>query len=108
MKKVIRASVNEDEFVPSTFDDEFVEDIINKIKIQIKQKFGRRFKKMEIDVDDIAFEGTRMQAEFIVYNNGSAKADEKFRFSAYSGYWDEDDFNQHINTSISSFVENLV
>lgn len=108
MKRVIRQFDIDSQFIPDKFDDTFVSSIIDSIKTQIDGRYGRRFKKMEIDAEEIEFDDTHMQARIIVYNNGSAKANRMFEFDAYDEYWDKDDFDQHVNVSTNKFVENLV
>lgn len=107
MKRVIKATTNSDEFVPEMSWD-FVEDtILPQLKNKVIEKFGRRYKSIQVDLDDIAFEGKRMQAEVIVYNNGQEKNRGMFTFSAWDGYWDEADFTSHLSQKISSFVNSL-
>lgn len=107
MKRVIKSNVNSDEFVPEMSWD-FVENtILPQLKSKVIERFGRRYKGIAVDLDDIAFEGNRMQAEVIVYNNGNGKNRGMFSFAAWDGYWDEDDFNSHLAQKINSFVSSL-
>lgn len=108
MKRVIRSSSNFDmEFVPE-LSWEFVENIIlPQLKEKVIEKFGRRYKKIAVDLDDIAWEGNRMQAEVIVYNNNQEKLRGMFTFAAWDNYFDEDDFHSHLRQKIASFVNAL-
>lgn len=107
MKRVIKSNVNSDEFVPEMSWD-FVENaILPQLKSKVIERFGRRYKGIAVDLDDIAFEGNRVQAEVIVYNNGNEKNHGTFSFVAWDSYWDEGDFNSHLAQKINSFVSSL-
>lgn len=107
MKRVIKSNVNSDEFVPEMSWD-FVESaILPQLKSKVIERFGRRYKGIDVDLDDVALEGNRMQAEVIVYNNGNEKNRGTFSFVAWDSYWDEDDFNSHLAQKLNSFVSSL-
>ena len=107
MKLYIRAS--EDEYIPTDFTSDFIDDVKMRLENEIISKYGRKYKDMIIDFDDVAFEGTRLQMNAILYNkSGKFLSEGKFKFNAYSDYWDEEDFQSHLNQQIHTFVEGLM
>ena len=49
-----------------------------------------------------------MKANVILYNNIRLIASDEFEFTPYSDYWDKEDYNQHLDTTIIKFVDHLV
>ena len=110
MKRVIKAA---DDFFDAefTFDlsDDFIEQsVIPKLREAITDKYGRRFKNIGIDFDDVRFNEARVDIQVDVYNKDVHKGGAEFRFIRYTSYFDESDFYQHLNTTISQFVSNLI
>lgn len=100
-----------EEFVPEPFTFDFLEDeVIPAIKNKIREIYGRRFKSMSIDTDDLAIggkTGRSFRVVVMIYNNDQLKKKGTFQFSCYSDYWDESDFKAHLNQSIHEFVVNM-
>ena len=120
MKRVIKSSViasdsdfwnNNEQVVPKPFTFDFLEDqVIPSIKNKISEIYGRRFKNMSVDTDDLAIGGKTGRSFSVVvsiYNNNQLKKQGTFQFSCYSDYWDEADFKQHLSQKINSFVRSL-
>lgn len=120
MKRVIKSSVikadsdfwnTNEEFIPKPFTFDFLEDeVIPSIKNKISEIYGRRFKNMSVDIDDIAIggrTGRSFRVVVTIYNNNQIKKQGTFQFACYSDYWDEADFKQHLNRSINEFVVNM-
>lgn len=112
MKRVINSSNNIEDFDDMSFvfdiTDEFIESyIVPKVKSKITERFGKRFKTISIDSDNVRFNKSKVLIEFDVYNNNQHKTGGEFSFTRYNSYFDESDFYQHLNTSISEFVSYL-
>lgn len=110
MKRVIKAA---DDFFDNefTFDisDDFIENTIKpKLREAITAKYGKRFKSIGIDFDDDRFDEARVYIQVDVYNKDVHKGGAEFRFVRYKSYFDESDFYQHLNTTISRFVSDLI
>ena len=109
MKRYIKSVYEEQEdvFQPNKFDEESVDAILKLIQDAIQEKFGRRYKSLSVDFDDLYFDDYNMQCQVTVYNNNVAKLAGEFKFSPYSSYWDITDYQQHQNTTIQKFVSTL-
>lgn len=120
MKRVIKSSVinadsdfwnTNEEFIPEPFTFDFLEgEVIPSIKDKIREIYGRRFKNMSIDTDDLTIVGRTGRSFRVVvsiYNNNQLKKEGTFEFACYSDYWDEGDFKQHLAQKINSFVRSL-
>ena len=101
-------SDNFDGYRPEPFTLEYVNYVLEKMKTEIIEKYSRRYKKLEIDFDDINYNENSMKANIILYNNTRLIASDEFEFIPYSDYWDKSDYNQHLDTTVSKFVEKLV
>lgn len=100
--------VDEDEFVPEAFDDAFVNTVVKQLKRLIYDRYKRRFKNISIDADDIAWRGTSMQVLITLWNGDKHIVDSYFKFHAHDDYWEESDFEEHLNRSMIDFVDTLV
>lgn len=112
MKRVINSNNNIEDFDEMSFvfdiTDEFIESyIVPKVKEKLIEKFGKRFKKISVDTDNIRFNKSKVMIDVDIYNNGQHKTGGEFSFTRYTSYFDESDFYQHLNTSISEFVSYL-
>jgi len=101
-------SDNFDGYRPEPFTLEYVNYILEKLKNEIFNRYSRRYKKLEVDFDDINYSENSMKANVILYNNSRLIASNEFEFTPYSDYWDKEDHNQHLDTTVSKFVEKLV
>lgn len=101
-------SDNFDGYRPEPFTLEYVNYILDKLNNEIFNKYLRRYKKLEIDFDDINYSENSMKANVILYRNTRLIASDEFEFIPYSDYWDKSDYNQHLDTTVSKFVEKLV
>lgn len=101
-------SDNFDGYRPEPFTLEYVNYILDKLKNEIVNEYSRRYKKLDIDFDDINYSENSMKTNVIVHNNSRLIASNKFEFTPYSDYWDKEDYNQHLDTSIINFVEHLM
>lgn len=120
MKRVIKSSIvkadadfwnTNEQFIPEVFTFDFLEnEVIPALKNKINEIYGRRFKNMSVDIDDVAIGGKTGRAFrmiVMIYNNGQLKKQGTFQFACYSDYWEEADFKQHLNLSIHEFVVNM-
>lgn len=108
MKRVIRASWDDMfTFTPGDIEPQ-VDDIIEELISRVREKYGRRFKKLQLDIDDIRWGKHSLKAQVTLYNGDRLISDSEFSFAAYDEYFDEDDYNQHITRTIVEFVDNLV
>lgn len=103
---------DEEEFIPPKFDEAFVDNIINRIRTRIKEKYTRRFPNMFVEFDDEwwgskAENGGRMHVAVIIYSNGEEKAYDTFEFYAQDSYWDKLDYEQDIDMTVNNFVDNI-
>lgn len=101
-------SDNFDGYRPEPFTLEYVNSILEKLKNGIVNKYSRRYKKLEVDFDDINYSENSMKANVIVHNNSRLIASNEFEFTPYSYYWFKEDYNRHSDTSIIKFVETLL
>lgn len=109
MKRYICSTFDWDsEYIPPEFTHESVGDVMHQLDAEIKRKYGRRYKNLGVDYDDIAFDGGRLSITVYMYNNGKLVGDGVFSFYQYDDYFDESDYTRHLNTSISRFVGDLI
>lgn len=94
-----------DEYHPASFTSEFVDTVLEELKLQMEAKYRRVDRMIDIDVDDVDWTNTRIHARITLYINGELKSESCFNFAAYPDYWDESDFEEHINKTIAKFVE---
>lgn len=111
MKRYIKADSSfweqNQEFVPN-IDFDFVEDtVIPELKSKLTDRFGKRYKNISIDLDDIRCNSSRVVMDVAVYNKDVLKTSGEFNFLAYTEYWDELDFKSHLSQKISEFVKLL-
>ena len=104
---------NLDDWLPPLFTEDLVDDIINRIRVKCIELYSRRFPNLFVEFDDEYWgssgeSGGKMHVFVALYSNGVEKASDEFKFHSHDSYWDESDFEQDINTSVSNFVENLV
>lgn len=104
----VRILASDDMFIPESFDDTDVEDIIETIRQKVLDKYGRRFKKIAIDIDDVSWSDTRFRCEVSIFNGNRLVSQKYFDFTQYDDYFDESDYNSHLSREIISFVGNLV
>lgn len=82
--------------------------IVDELNYQCLEMYGRRIKGMRTQVDYIHSSQDVAVFNVSIVKGGVVKKQGKFTFQPYSdGYWDEDDFYQHIRTSVVRFVKEL-
>jgi len=98
-----------EEYVPEVFDADKVDDILNDLKHTIWEKLFRKIPDVKIRFKNIRFNPHEAACDVEVFNNGNQlKYSGEFEFDAYPEYWDESDYRQHIKTTITKFVNELV
>lgn len=109
MKIFCRSATDEyeDNYRPEPFNAESVDKILEDLRDAIQQKFGKRYKDISVDFDDIYFDDDMMKCQVAVYNNGVLRLEGSFDFTPYSDYWDITDYQQHKDTNIQKFVSKL-
>lgn len=112
MKRYIRSEYNpreevEEQFQPDVFNKGTVDDILNKLFYEMKNKFGKRYPRAEYRFENIHFDDFYLSAQVKILNNGKALIDKKFEFQPYSDYWDKTDYDQHIATTIQKFISQV-
>ena len=106
MKKYVKGSA--DGYVPGNVDEDLVMQVCDVIEERIHERFDRPGRMIDVDFEDEAFGGHRMEIYVTVYVNGAMKCDNKvFAFEAYDNYWDSSDFDEHLNRAIIQFVDSL-
>lgn len=128
MKRVIRANSifepdynknidftvsDDDDWYPPLMTEDIVDDILNRIRVKIDEKYGRRFKDLYVEVDDEYWGsksgvGGSMHSYITVYSGDKKKLEGEFEFATQDSYWDSSDYEQDINVTVNNFVENLV
>lgn len=86
---------------------EDIDDIISTLQEEVKQKFQRRYKNINIDIDDVRWDSDKLAADVYVYNGQKLMKKGYFSFSVYSDYFDHEDYIHHLNKKISEFVSNI-
>lgn len=104
----VRILASDDMFIPESFDDVDIDDIVENIRQKVLDKYGRRFKRISVDIDDISWNDTRFRCEVSIFNGDRLVSQKYFDFTQYDDYFDESDYSSHFNREIISFVENLV
>ena len=99
---------NDEEFRPAPFDKRTVQDIADDVHDAVFTKYGKRFKKIDVEVSDILYDDNTVSFDVKVYNGDKLKMSGHFEFTPYSDYWDVSDYDQHRNTTVSRFVNGLV
>lgn len=110
MKRYVNSSEDvEYSYIPESFesDEDSVDEILNQLHEEITKKFGKKYKNLSVDIDDVRWKPTRLIADVFVYNNDVLKAKGEFDFMAYSEYEDISDYYSHVSRTISKFVNNL-
>lgn len=107
MKRIIHAANDSMQFVPGSFSQDSVNDILDDLCETLKGAYSRRFKNIGIDLDDYKYTDTKLEVDVSVYNNDILKLHGTFTFEPYSDYWDISDYEQHLNTTINKFVTSL-
>lgn len=92
-------------FEPEGFHQSSVESIADRLEDKLLSKFNRKYSNIDIDVINYTDHSVMFHVD--VYNNASSKRSGTFEFEAYPEYWDISDYQQHIDTTIHKFVENL-
>lgn len=104
MKRYIKAS--DMDYIPEiTFDE--ADDILSALHYALDVKYSKRYKSLQIDIDDVTCEDNRVKAKISLYNNGKIIVESWFDFAAYDEYFDKDDYDSHINRTIYEFVKYL-
>ena len=108
MKLHVKASydLGDMDYIPHDIADD-IDDIIDSLKEEIENKFGRRYKNLQVDIEGKRLDDHTFEADVLIYNNGKVIREAHFSFAAYDSYFDETDYIQHINTRIHNFVSNL-
>ena len=107
MKRYIKAYDSEEGYQPDAFNNDSVESILDDLEVALRNKFSRRYKDLQIDFDDISYEAFKISGKVDIYNGMKLKHSKVFEFSPYSDYWDISDYQQHLQTSIQKFVNDL-
>lgn len=110
MKRYIQAKVVEDEdqcYQPNVFNKEEVNRILEDLLHEIEKKFYKRYKAAKYNFDNVHFDDYYMSATIHVTNGDKDIINKKFEFQPYSDYWDETDYQQHVQTSIQKFIRNI-
>lgn len=97
----------EEEYRPAPFDHRSANELADDVHDAIYQKYGKRFKKISVDIDDIKFDDDYVKFYVDVYNDDKLKFEGEFEFSPYSDYWDQTDYEQHKKSTIARFVKDL-
>lgn len=107
MKKYIKSSEGswEMDYHPEISED--VDDIIPTLQDEVKQKFQRRYKNIQVDIDDIQWDSNRLEADVDIYNGEKYIKSAHFSFSAYDSYFNHEDYISHLNRKIYEFVSNI-
>lgn len=107
MKRYIKSSEDswDTDYHPEISED--IDDIIPTLQEEVKQKFQRRYKNIQVDVDDIQWDSNRLEADIDIYNNGKHIKSAHFSFSAYDSYFDHQDYTSHLNRKIYEFVSSI-
>lgn len=107
MKRYIKSSEDswDMDYHPEISED--VDDIITTLQEEVKQKFQRRYKNIQVDVDDIKWSSNRLEADVDIYNGEKHMKSAHFSFSAYDSYFDHEDYVSHLNRKIYEFVSNM-
>lgn len=110
MKRYIRANnyMNDEDFIPNNFTEDSANDVFDDLYQAIKDKFARRFKKLEINFQNEYYNGNKLGVDVTISNNGVEKGHSRFNFEQYSDYFDQSDYQQHIDTTIQKFLRTLV
>lgn len=109
MKKYIRcATISEDdEYVPNVSDSDG-EYISETVSDEIKERYGKRYKKLRVDISDLSVNDNSVNMLVDVYNGDKLLKEDKFSFSAYDSYFDYQDYTSHLNRTIYKFVSNII
>lgn len=109
MKKYIRSDFwdDDEEYTPPAFDEDLVEEIIESVKDKITSKYGRRWHDIQIDIDNDQYSDNRVYFKVYVYDGDKLKLHGYFDFTQYDSYFDEKDYIQHRDVSISDFVNEI-
>lgn len=105
--KILCRRTDED-FRPAPFDKQMVKDIVDDVHDSIYTKYGRRFKQIDIEIENILYDDYTVSFDVDVFNGDTLKLEGHFEFVPYSDYWDVTDYDQHKSTTISRFVNGLV
>lgn len=96
-----------EEYRPEIFNVKLADDLVNDVKAAILDKYGRKFKRIRIKVEDLYWDDDHVDFEVEVYNGEKLRLSGLFEFTQYSDYWDISDYEQHRNVTISRFVKSL-
>ena len=105
--KILCRTTDLDEVRPAPFDMDMVKNIIDDVHTAILDKYGRRFRKIDVEIDDVLYDDYTVSFHVDVFNGDVLKMSKEFEFTPYSDYWDVSDYNQHLSTTITRFVDNL-
>ena len=107
MKRYIKSSEDswDMDYHPEISED--VDDIVSTLQEEVKQKFQRRYKNIKVDVDDVRWDSDKLAADVYIYNGAKLMKSAYFSFSAYSSYFDHEDYIGHLNRKIYEFVSNI-
>ena len=92
---------------PEPFNTEEVHQILDAVEDSILEMYGRRYKKLDINIYDIHFSEESMSSKIVLENNRRFLVSKVFTFTPYSDYFDLSDYQQHLDTSIYKFVKDL-
>lgn len=100
-------AAEDSEYRPDPFTEESVDDIVEEVWKKLRQRFEKKFKGLNIDMDDIRYTDNTMKVHIDIYNGNHLKLSGEFEFTPYSNYWDASDYEQHKNITIQKFVDSL-
>ena len=95
------------DYIPQSFDRDSAYDIAYAVETRIKDKFGKRWKGLSVEIDDISFSDNSVEMQVDVYNKDTLKCDGRFKFTQYEDYFDKADYESHINRKVNGFVDSI-
>lgn len=109
MKRYVKATFEdrEEQFQPSVFNIDLVDDILKNLLHELKSKYGRRYPNAKYEFNNTHFDDFYMESDIRIINNDKVIFNKKFEFQPYSDYWDETDYTQHINITIQKFIRQM-
>lgn len=105
MKRYIRSTV--EDFVPEPFTSQTAHELLYSIQEDIERKLSPRYLHVEVDFNEISFNSNSVYATFNVYAEGRPAKSYKFAFESWEDYFDQIDYEAHLNQTISNFLEGI-
>lgn len=105
MKKWIKSStVPEGAYITNIDYEWALEHIFEPLADAIRNKFGKKYKTFQFDLDDIRTTKVGAYCDVNLYVGNKLRGEYEFRFVGYQDYDDENDFLQDISDTIKDFV----